>query len=254
MIDSTIPVTVPTPDGPMEVHLATPEQTSPGESTAGVRTEKRRHAVVVVQEAFGVNAHIKDVASRLAADGFIAAAPELFHRAGKDVHFGYDEREKMFPVFSSLDNATIETDLKATIAWLRSRSDVDPAKIGVLGFCMGGFAAFLAACRTDAAAFVAFYPGGVVNERPNLKLQPLLEEAPQILRPILLFFGKEDSSIPASDVDQIRDKLRALGKVHQIVSYDGAGHGFFCDARDAFRPEAAADAWEHTREFLREKL
>ncbi len=234
--------TVMTDDGPMDVHVAAPEAPGP------------HPAVVVMQEAFGVNRHIVDVCERLAREGFVAVAPDLFHRAGRGLTFGYDEFPKLRPFFAALTNDGIALDARAAIALLRARPDVRADRVGVTGFCVGGFAALLVAERTDVAAAVAFYGGGMVNARPGLRISPPLAAAEEIRAPMLFFFGSDDASIPPSDVDAVREKLTALGKTFEIVVYAGAGHGFFCDERASFAPEAAADAWTRTLSFFRQHL
>src|SRR5204862_1668677 len=130
--------------------------------------------LVVLQEAYGVNAHIQDVCRRLAREGYAALAPELYHRFGEDMVFSYDDGPHAVAELAKLDNAAIETDVLAALAALRARPDIDRARVGTLGFCAGGFASFLAACRADAKTSICFYPGGVVSPRPMFKLAPLL--------------------------------------------------------------------------------
>lgn len=229
---------VNTPDGPMSLHVATPAGGGP------------HPAVVVVQEAFGVNAHVKDVCRRLAAEGYVAIAPEIFHRQGDHLEVPYTDVPRAMEELGRLTNATLEQDLGAAFDYARSRADVDPARVGLVGFCVGGFAAFLGACRLDPAATVAFYGGGIVRKRPSLQLEPVLPEAAHIRAPILCLFGAEDQGIPPADVEAIRNALDELPVAHDVVVYDGAPHAFFNDLRPAYRAEAAAAAWARTREWL----
>ncbi len=231
-------IVVPTPDGPMEAFRAAPPRGEPAP------------AVVVFQEAFGVDDHIASVCRRLARAGYLAIAPELYHREGAGVVRGYDDFDRVRPLLAGLTNTGIASDLRATLALVRSDARVDPRRVGTVGFCVGGFAAFLAACRTDVAAAVSYYGGGIVRQRPGLALDPLLAEASGIACPLLAFFGEEDASIPATDVEAIRKGLRALGRTFAIVTYPGAGHGFFNDARSSYRADAAVDAWNRTLEWL----
>src|SRR5262249_4061664 len=152
-----------------------------------------------------VNDHIRTVCHRLAEAGYVALAPELFHRTGAGIEIGYEEvmkrlgagesMTKVLPFFAELTNTALKMDLVAGIAALRNDTRVDPAQVGVIGFCLGGFATFLAAEETDAAAFVAFYGGGIVHARPGLNLTPLLDNASRIQAPLLLVFGEQDQSI-----------------------------------------------------------
>jgi carboxymethylenebutenolidase len=235
-------VTIRTDDGPMDTFVALPDGA------------ERGPALVLFQEAFGVNAHIRDVARRLAREGFVVLAPELFHRAGRGVELAYGDMSKVLPYMGALDNGMIERDLRATLEHARAHPRVDPARVGSIGFCMGGFAAFLAACRSDVAATVAFYGGGLVRGRPNLGLKPLVDEIPKIQAPILLVFGGADQSIPPGDVEALRSSLERNGKKFEVVVYPAAGHAFFCNERPSYSPDAAAAAWPKTIAFLRAHL
>ena len=234
-------VTLTTSDGPMDAYVARPD---------GVA---RAPGVVVVQEAFGVNAHIRDVCARLAGEGFVAVAPELFHRSGRGVELAYGDLAPVMPHFSRLTNATIETDLGAAFDWLDGDAGVDGPGASIVGFCMGGFASFLGACRLGARVrrAVAFYGGGILRARPNIGLSPLIDEAERMVAPLLLLFGGADAGIPQADIDAIDARLTALEKRHETVVYPGAGHGFFCDLRPSYHAEAAADAWPRTLAWLR---
>ncbi len=227
-------VTISTADGPMDAWLVAPA--SPGPHAA----------LVVVQEAFGVNAHIRDVCRRFAAAGYVALAPEIFHRAGTGIEIPYADMPPAMVQLALLTNAGLEQDLAAALAHLRESRDVDAARVGVVGFCVGGFAAFLAASRLDPAATVSLYGGGIVRPRPGLALTPLLDEADGIRAPLLCLFGSEDGGIPPADVEAIRARIDGLAEPHEVVVYEGAKHAFFCDMRPAYHPTAAQAAWERT--------
>lgn len=232
-------VTARTADGPMSVHVAVPD------------TGDRRAAVVVVQEAFGVNAHVQGVCARFAAEGYVALAPEIFHRQGEGVEVPYSDVPRAMQELGRLSNATLEQDLAAAFDVARARDDVDRDRVGLVGFCVGGFAAFLGACRLDPAATVAFYGGGIVRPRPNMRLEPLLPEAADIRAPILCLFGADDTGIPPSDVEAIRAGLDKLDVAHEVIVYPGAPHAFFNELRPSYRPEAATAAWHRTVRWLR---
>jgi carboxymethylenebutenolidase len=231
-------VVVETPDGPMEGHF-----TLPGRGG-------RVPGVLVAQEAFGVNAHIQSVCRRLAETGYAALAPELYHRKGNGVIVEYADFEKARPLLGSLTSDGLTSDVLSALSFLDAHPGVDPAHIGIVGFCMGGYVSFLAACRTHVSAAVCFYGGGIVTERPKAKLAPLLSEAERIRCPVLGLFGEEDASISLADVAAIRERLSSLRKVSEIVTYPGAGHGFFCEERPSYREEAAADAWKRTLDWF----
>jgi carboxymethylenebutenolidase len=231
-------VTIPTPDGDMDAFVARPAAAGPFPG------------VVVIQEAFGVSDHIRDVCGRFAAQGYVALAPELFHRQGRGVEIAYGDMPGAMAGLAGLTNQGLEVDVGAALARLRALPDVTPRRVGVVGFCVGGLAAFIAACRLDPAATVSFYGGGIVRERPKLHFQPVLGDTPRIRAPILCLFGAEDQGIPSADVEAIRAALDRLPVAHEVVVYPGAGHAFFNDMRPNYHAPSAADAWQRTLAWL----
>jgi carboxymethylenebutenolidase len=237
--------TIPTADGPMQAYVAAPD---------GAR---RLPALLVMQEAYGVNDHIRDVCRRFAGEGWVAMSPELFHRAGSGLVFAYGippgspDGAKISAVLGGLRTEGIASDIAASLADLRSLPEVDADRTGIVGFCMGGYASFLAACRTDVKTAVCFYPGGLIRERPNFGIGPILGEAEGIRNPILLVFGSSDTGIPLADVEIVRKRLVDLGKEHEIAIYEGAQHGFFCDQRASYDERSAKAAWPAVLEWLR---
>jgi carboxymethylenebutenolidase len=201
-----------------------------------------RAAVIVAQEAFGVNPHIEDVTGRLASAGYRAVAPHLFHRTGDPV-IEYGDYDKIMPQFAGLSKAGVLIDIDASIAHLES-AGFDPAKIGVVGFCMGGTVSFLASVERPLGAGVTFYGGGVTEGR--FGMAPMVELAPQLQAPWLGLYGDEDLGIPPEQVEALRSALVGAKVDTEIVRYPGAGHGFHCDMRPDFHPDAAADAWKRT--------
>lgn len=233
-------VIVQTTDGPMDAFVAAP---------AGAR---RAPALVVAQEAFGVNEHIKSVCRRCAAEGYVALAPELFHRLGRGIAPPYSDVPKALSSMAHLTNDGLTTDVTAALQELRRRQDVDGARVGIIGFCMGGYTSLLAACRTDVRTAISFYGGGVVRPREGIGFTPIVDELPRITAPVLCFFGDHDPQISADDIAAIRTALETSGARHEIVVYPGAVHAFFNDVRPAaYNPSATADAWRRTREWLR---
>jgi carboxymethylenebutenolidase len=224
---------VTTADGPMRIFEATP-------------SGDQRGAVIVIQEAYGVNDHITDVASRLAEDGWHAAAPDLFHRVGPNSIAAYDDFTKVLPLFAGLDDDRVLSDVDATIGLLHQQGFDDPA-IGMVGFCWGGRVTFLTALRRSLGGAVGFYGGGIVTGRFP-QFPPLIDEVSALRTPWLGLFGDEDQSISVEDVEVLRAALSGSAKVDQeIVRYAGAGHGFHCDARPGNYVEAAAkDGWART--------
>ncbi|MEX2207847.1 MAG: dienelactone hydrolase family protein [Myxococcota bacterium] len=226
---------VSTPDGAMPVYVAEP-------TAAG-----RRPAVIVIMEAFGLNAHIEDVTRRIAAEGYVALAPDIYWRSLPDNKVGYDELPKAIGLMQKVNDAAAVQDIASAADALARRPTVNAAKLGVTGFCMGGRLAFLAAAELGdrITAVVPFYGGGIAG---------LLGKADKIRAPLQLFFGEKDAFIPQDQVNAIDAKLRELGKAYTIKTYPGTVHGFFCDARPDYNAPAAADAWQQLLGFFRKHL
>lgn len=189
-------------------------------------------AMVVAQEIFGVNSHIRNVCDRLAAQGYVAVAPALFDRFARDFQSGYSAEEVAHArgYIAKIDWPKMLLDMQAGIDEVKSAGAV-----GVIGFCMGGSAAFLAATRLDGLkAAVAYYGGQIVK---------FADEKPKC--PVQMHFGESDTSIPMSDVEIIKQKRPDC----EIYTYP-AGHGFYCDERASFHDASAKLAWERTLAFL----
>jgi carboxymethylenebutenolidase len=202
-------------------------------------------AVIVVMEAFGLNQHIKDVAGRVAAEGYVAVAPDMYYREPNAV-VGYDQLPEAIRLMTTLRDDAIVADLAGVVSHLQSRDFVRGDRIGVTGFCMGGRISFLAACKnSQIKAAAPFYGGGIGG---------LLDQAPKITCPLLLFFGDQDPFIPNDEVAKVKTTLEQLKKNAEVVVYPGAPHGFFCNERDSYRPEAAQDAWERVKRFFAKHL
>ncbi|MDO9407636.1 dienelactone hydrolase family protein [Patulibacter sp.] len=230
-------VDLPTADGPMGVYEARPDDTP-------------RTAVVVLQEAFGVNDHIEDVARRFADAGILAVAPALFHRSGSP-RLGYEDIEQAYPHMGALSSRGVEEDLEQTLEHLRRLGFKDHA-IGTVGFCMGGTVSLVAGARLPLGASVTFYGGGILEGR--FGEPPLVELAPELKTPWLGLFGDEDAGIPVDQVEALREAAARAPVTTEVVRYPDAGHGFHCDARDAFHAPSARDGWQRTLAFLDEHL
>jgi carboxymethylenebutenolidase len=215
--------------------------------------------VVLVHDVWGVSDHTRDVTRRLAAEGFAVLAVDLYRR---------------------LDNVRIE----APGAWMQALSDPEaiadvreaaaflarhPASrgrpVGVTGFCMGGMLALLAACALPELAAAAPFYGLLSHEHgllyaadgldPEKKPRQPLDAVSDLQCPLLCFFGADDEFIPVSDVEQLERRLATQRQTSEVVVYPGAGHAFLNDTRpDAYRPEAARDAWARLTAFLHAHL
>jgi carboxymethylenebutenolidase len=230
MISSMTDVTIDTPQGAMPAAVAEPA----GDPKGGI---------VVVQEAFGLTDHIRDVTQRLAEAGWLAIAPAMFHRSGAPVfEYGGDMKE-LAPVFMALTAEGIDNDLAGAIGHLAEHG-IPAERTGVVGFCMGGTVALHAAVRFPLGAAVTFYGGGVAEGR--FGLPSLAEQAPSLQAPWLGLYGDLDHGIPVDQVEDLRAAAATAAVETEIVRYAEADHGFNCDARPSHHPESAADAWSRT--------
>lgn len=212
-------------------------------------------AVVVLQEIFGVNAHIRDVTERIAREGYMALAPALYHRQAPGFETGYTPKDiqigREYKVKTKADE--LLSDIQATINYAKTLSQVKEGGVGCIGFCFGGHVAYLAATLADTCAIASFYGAGI----PDQIFGPgpvALARTPQITGTLHCFFGAEDASIPTETVGQIRSALEVANVDHKIFEYEGAGHGFFCDRRGSYNSDAAADAWEKVQTLFAQKL
>lgn len=204
-------------------HLLTAYEADPGNAHRGI---------VVIQEIFGVNGHIRDVTDRYADLGFRAVAPALFDRISPSVELEYDA-----------DGVAEGREIRSRIEWDDAVADMaaaaahlaDTGPVGVVGYCYGGSMAFLAATRLSVAAAVGYYGGQIVD---------FLDERPRC--PLMLHFGETDHAIPLADVEQIKATFPDV----PVHVYDGAGHGFNCDRRGSFDEQSARLALDRTLEFL----
>ncbi len=189
--------------------------------------------LVVIQEIFGVNHHIRAVCDRLAALGYVAVAPAVFDRFVRDFECGYtpDEIAHARSYLGNLNWDHMVADMAAALGNLKGSGP-----LGAIGFCMGGTAAFLAACRIPGlSAAVAFYGGMIgkfVDEKPKCPLQ--------------MHFGEKDEGIPLATVEEIKKKQPQA----ETYIYPGAPHGFYCEERASYRKDSAEVAWSRTKDFL----
>ncbi len=200
-------------------------------------------AVVVIQEIFGVNAAMVQVAERLAADGFTAVAPDLFHQFEPGIVL--DDRDpedlqRAFQLFPKYDVDRGVDDVRATVEAVR-RLPQASGKVGALGFCLGGLQAYLAATRTDADAVVSYY---------GVNIDAFLGEADQIAHPLLLHIAGEDQFVPREAQDRIIAGLKDRPGV-EVHRYEGSDHAFARPGGDHYDAGAAKIADGRTHDFLR---
>ena len=252
----------------MEAYLAVP----PGEGP--------RPAVVVIQEIWGPDAHIQDMAVRFATSGYVALAPDLYSRGGRPEALSetrieevkafldrvppqawWDEaarnealskedpeaaeriRGTMGALFGPRDEDGMVNDIRAWIRWLRERAEVGGRKIATIGYCMGGSLSFRTAAAGEELGAAFVYYGSAPDE----------EAMAGIRCPVYGFYGEKDPRLTDA-VPDVAKAMKAHGKMYEPVVYEGAPHAFFNDTRISFRPEAARRAWARTIRLLDERL
>ena len=197
--------------------------------------------IVLIQEIFGVNSHIRAVADQYASDGYTVLAPDLFWRMQSMVDLGYgeDDFQKGFEYMQKMDFAVAVKDLAASISALRGLRECT-GKVASLGYCMGGMLSFLCAANAGVDAAVCYYGAGIHTK---------LEEAKKIKCPLLFHFAGNDSYIPASAVAAVKQTFAAREDV-RIEVYPGVDHGFNCWDRAAYNQQSSALAHGRSLSFL----
>jgi len=193
--------------------------------------------VVVIQEIFGVNAHIREVADSYAADGYLAIAPAVFDRAKKNVELGYDQ-DAMTAGRGLKDECSYENAVLDLTAAVKAASE--GGKVGTVGYCWGGTLSYLCSTRVPGVSGSVVYYGG--------QIVPFNDE--KLVAPAMMHFGELDSGIPLSDVDAIRSAHPEA----EVFVYDGADHGFNCDHRGTYNEASCKTARERTNAFFAKKL
>ncbi|MFE9632825.1 dienelactone hydrolase family protein [Streptomyces sp. NPDC006463] len=220
-----------------------------------------RPAVLVCSELWGVTEEVRDVVGQVAALGYVAIAPNLYHRSGPETAAGLEEsdanRERGFELLGQLTREGVEADLRACTAYVRDHVAAT-GKIGVLGFSLGGHIAYFAASRLDLAAAAIFYPGwlpvaGTALSRPEPLLEVTGGVADRDVR-ILLFFAELDHVIDEDQRSRIGEALTAAGVRHEVVVYPGVQHAFFFPGRRPYDKAAAEDSWSRVRTLFAAEL
>ena len=208
-------------------------------------------AVIVIQEAFGVNDHIRSVAQRFADEGYYAVAPELFHRVGSP-EIPYDQFPEAMAAVGSLTREGLTEDLIAASCFVADAS-YESGSTGIVGYCMGGSVTFYAATLGGVGAAASFYGGGV--ETGRFGLPSLLELSSELQCAWMGFYGDLDKGISVEQVEALRAATSSSPYGAEIVRYPDAEHGFNCDSRPAVYNEAAAhDATLRTYQFFADRL
>ena len=207
---------------------------------------KPRAGLLVFQEAFGVNSHIRDVTDRFAREGYLSISPELFHRTGPGLEAGYTDFGAVMPHMQALTDAGLGADIQASYQWLKN-GEAKNLPVGSTGYCMGGRTSIQAALTVPLSCAISYYGGGIA---PSPMFPNLLDRLNDLNAPALLFWGGLDAHIGPDAAQAITTKLDQEKKDYVNVVFSKADHGFFCDARASYNAVAAKEAWSLTLEFL----
>jgi carboxymethylenebutenolidase len=216
----------------MTAYVARPERDGP------------HPGLLLFQEAFGVNHHIRSLSERFAAEGYVVIAPELFHRTAPAGFEGsYTDFAAVMPHVQAVTTESAEFDVQAAYEWLSSNAQVKAKEISSVGFCLGGRVSFIANSVVPLRAAVSFYGAGIA---PGL-----LHRAAKLAAPSLFIWGGLDKHIKPEHRKAVTEALSAQQKIYVNAEFSRADHGFFCDERAAYEPHSARQAWALTLEFLR---
>ena len=212
-------------------------------------------AVIVIQEIFGVNEHIRDITRRLARQGYIAIAPAIYQRQAPKFEVGYEEEDvKQGREYKVKTQAKeLLSDIQATIDYLYTLPEVKQEGVGTIGFCFGGHVVYLAATLERVAATASFYGAQIATWCPGEE-QPTINYTKDITGTLYAFFGTEDPLIPNEQTEEIETELKKYQIPHQVFRYEGATHGFMCDRRASYNSDAARDAWTKVLDLFSQKL
>ncbi|PIQ28377.1 dienelactone hydrolase family protein [bacterium (Candidatus Blackallbacteria) CG17_big_fil_post_rev_8_21_14_2_50_48_46] len=214
----------------MVAYVASPEQ------------EGLYPALLLFQEIFGVNEHIRQVADRLAAEGYMVVAPDIFHRSSPGFESGYEDLQPGRTQAAALTPEGLKADIKACYEWLQHHPHVAGDRIGSMGFCLGGRLSFLANAWIPLKAAVSFYGAGIAENH--------LELCEYLHAPQLFFWAGQDPWIQPESHQKLTQKLRELKKDFVTVEFANVDHGFACDARSNYDFNAARQAWSLSLSFL----
>ena len=199
--------------------------------------------LIIFQEAFGVNHHIRNMAERFAAQGFVAISPELFHRTAPQGFEGsYTDFAAVAPHMQGITDTGLEADIRASWEWLKKQSYVQPDHVSCIGYCMGGRVSFLANTILPFKAAISYYGGRIVPD--------LIKHVSKLHAPMLFFWGGLDKHIPGEQIEAITSALDKENKPYTNVKFSYADHGFNCDARASFNKKASKEALALTLAFL----
>ena len=222
-------------DGAMKLYLSRPDGGGPFP------------AVVVIQGQKGVDRFIEEFTQRLATAGYVAVAPVLYHRDGPDCRDDGPTRR------ARLRDATVISDVNATVEFLKRHRSVDGNRLGIIGFCMGGRVAYLMAAANPAFRAAVDYYGGNIFSPWGDGASPF-QRTTEIRCPLMAHFGEEDKNPSLDDMRKLDAELARHGKVHEFYSYAETGHAFMDPHGDKYRPHSAEASWTRTLDFFAKHL
>jgi carboxymethylenebutenolidase len=203
--------------------------------------------LMVFQEAFGVNPHIRDVTERFARQGYVAIAPEIYHRSGAGFECDYGDFGLAMKQLQALTGEGLRADIEACYDFLKNDALSQEKAVAAVGFCLGGRVAFLANATAPVAASVSFYGGGIA---PGPRGPGLLHYVKDMHGPLMMIWGGKDQHIPPEQTRAVADALKSAGKSFIHSEFSDAGHGFFCDARPSYHASSARVSWAMALEFM----
>jgi carboxymethylenebutenolidase len=231
MSNQTITLT-PKDGSSMNAYVSTPDANGPFA------------VVLVLQEAFGVNHHIRSVADRICAEGWIAIAPELYHRtAGPGFEIGYGDFELVRPHAMAVNLESLTYDLHAVYDWIQSQQHTIKNKIASIGFCMGGRVSYIANALLPLSAAISYYGSNMP-----------VDLAKDLHGPQLFYWGGLDKHILPQQIEGVVSAVKSAGKEYTNVVISYGDHGFHCDERPSYQPKAAREAWAMSMAFLKNNL
>ncbi|HZS44662.1 MAG TPA: dienelactone hydrolase family protein [Blastocatellia bacterium] len=239
-----------------KISLDVSDGTQMGAYVSRPNDDKKHPGIMVIQEAFGVNHHIRDVADRFANLGYVAIAPEMFHRSAPGFERGYESFDPVLPHVKALTVPGIEADVRAAHNWLVNDSATKPDNLACIGYCLGGRAAYIANSALPLKAAISYYGGGIAEASlgDGGKIPGILDRVKDLNAPMLFFWGGLDNHIPPQQRRAVADALTEAGKSFVDVVFSKADHGFFCDERPSFNPQAASESWALVLAFLKNNM
>ncbi len=235
-------ITVPVSDGStLPAYIARPKGDGPFPG------------IIVYQEAFGVNHHIREMTDRFARAGYVAIAPALFHRTDPSFESGYDDFSLVMPHYGAVSHATLTADATAAFGWLTSPDGGGVAEVVSVGYCLGGQASFLTGIVLPVKAAVSYYGGGIAPN-PERGAPGLLSRVSEMQAPILLVWGAKDAHLGPDVTRSVDEALTEAGKMYSTITFGNADHGFSCDERASYEPLASKQAWALTLAFFESYL